>query len=118
MTTTQTPPADQAKTATVTLNTPIRRGDTAIAEIVLIKPKGGALRGLNVKEVFNAEYNALRTLVPRIASPQVLESDLDEMDAEDILSIASEVMGFFMTPDQLAAIRAHVGIAPPEQSTS
>lgn len=103
--------------ATVKLTTPVKRGENTIAELLLQKPKGGALRGLNVKDVFGGEYNAIRTLVPRIATPQVVESDIDEMDAEDILSLTAEVMGFFMTEDQMAAIRAHAGMAGPEQST-
>lgn len=108
----------QSKTATVKLETPIQRGDKQIAEIILTKPKGGALRGLNVKEVFNGDYNSIRVLLPRIATPQVLEADFDAMEADDIMEITSTIMGFFMTQDQLAAIREHVGIAAPEQSTS
>ncbi|EDW4569495.1 phage tail assembly protein, partial [Salmonella enterica subsp. enterica serovar Emek] len=33
---------------TVVLDTPVKRGDTAITEIVLRKPQSGALRGLRL----------------------------------------------------------------------
>ncbi|EBR9971384.1 phage tail assembly protein, partial [Salmonella enterica subsp. enterica serovar Enteritidis] len=36
---------------TVVLDTPVKRGDTAITEIVLRKPQSGALRGLRLHAI-------------------------------------------------------------------
>ena len=97
--------------ATVKLETPIRRGETEIAEITLRKPMGGDLRGISIQSLTQSDYNAVRTLVPRIATPQVLESDFDAMDAADVAAFAGEVLGFFMTSEQQAAIASYLGQA-------
>lgn len=103
------------QSATIKLTQPIQRGETPISEVTLRKPMGGDLRGLNVQSLIQADYNAVRTLVPRIAAPQLLETDLDAMEAEDIAAIAGEVIGFFMPKAAKEAIMASIG---QEQSTS
>lgn len=104
-----------SETATIVLTQPIQRGETQIREVTLRKPKGGDLRGLNVQSLMQADYNACRTLVPRIAVPQLLETDFDAMEAEDIAAFAGEIIGFFMPKEAKAAIMASLGM---EQSTS
>lgn len=103
------------QTATITLTQPIQRGETSISELILRQPMGGDLRGLNVQALMQADYNACRTLLPRIASPQLLETDLDQMPAEDIAMLTGEIIGFFMPKEVKAAIMASMG---QEQSTS
>lgn len=103
------------QTATITLTQPIQRGETAITELTLRKPLGGDLRGLNVQALMQADYNACRILLPRIAMPQLLETDLDQMPAEDIAMMTGEIIGFFMPKEVKAAIMASMG---QDQSTS
>ena len=92
--------------ADVDLETPIVRGETTIDKVQLRRPLGGALRGLSTLDLVRMEYNAIRTVVPRISTPPVLEQDFDRMDGADILTISTEVAGFFlprgMSPDSLA----------------
>ena len=104
------------KTATVTLNKPIQRGDQTITEVTLTKPLGGALRGLSIQSLMQCDYNSVRTLVPRIASPQILETDFDAMEADDIAAFTGEVLGFFISPAQKTALFAHLGMAPAPSS--
>lgn len=106
------------KTATVTLSEPIRRGDAAIAEVILRAPLGGDLRGLSIQTLMQADYNAVRTLIPRIASPQLLDTDFDAMPAADVAAFAGEVVGFFMTPVQRATVMQSLGLVDPEPSTA
>lgn len=96
--------------ATVTLSTPIRRGEQVIEEVTLRKPMGGDLRGLSIQQIMQGDYNSIRTLVPRIASPQVLDVDIDGLDSADVGAITGEVMGFFMTKAQIAAISQYLGM--------
>lgn len=114
---TDTIPDNSPQATTVDLNRPIRRGDQEISRITLAKPKGGALRGLNIQALVQTDYNALRTLVPRIATPQVLETDLDAMEADDLAEIGGAVVGFFMSQATKAAIWETFGTNPTAQST-
>ena len=107
---TAAPAPPSIKTALVKLQRPIVRGDQTITEVTLREPVGGDMRGLNVQQLNQSDYNALRTLVPRIASPMLLESDFDTMPAPDIAAFAGEILGFFMSPEQMAAIEGYFGI--------
>lgn len=101
------------QTVTIKLTQPIQRGETTITTVTLRKPKGGELRGLSLQSLMQCDYNAVRTLVPRIATPQLLEEDMDQMEADDVASFTGEVLGFFMSPEQKKAILASVGMTPP-----
>lgn len=92
------------RTAIVNLTNPILRGETEITQVTLREPKGGDLRGLSIQQLNQSDYNAVRTLVPRISVPPILETDFDAMPAADIAALSGEVLGFFMSPAQLAAI--------------
>ncbi|WP_236672036.1 phage tail assembly protein [Croceicoccus sp. YJ47] len=63
------PAASVPQTADVPLATPIARGDTTIDRITLRKPKAGALRGLTMQDILQADVSALITLIPRISTP-------------------------------------------------
>lgn len=98
-------------TATVKLETPIKRGESEITAFTLRKPMGGDLRGLTIQSLTQSDYNAIRTLVPRIATPQLLETDFDTMSAADVAAFAGEILAFFMTSEQQAAIADYLGLA-------
>ena len=94
---------------TVTLDTPIVRGDTVISQITIRKPKAGALRGLSLTDVLKLEFDAIAKLVPRVASPVVLvEHDLADMDLADFTKVATAVVGFFASPAERAKAKANL----------
>ena len=82
---------------TVTLDTPIQRGDTIITEVQLRKPKAGEMRGLNMADVLQMDVNALTKLLPRITTPILSEVEIGNMDPADFVQLGSEVGGFLMT---------------------
>ena len=82
---------------TVTLDTPIQRGDTTITEVQLRKPKAGEMRGLNMADVLQMDVNALTKLLPRISTPILTELEIGNMDPADFVQLGSEVSGFLMT---------------------
>ena len=81
---------------TVTLDTPIQRGDTTITDVQLRKPKAGEMRGLNMADVLQMDVNALTKLLPRITTPILTEVEIGNMDPADLLQLGSEVAGFLM----------------------
>ena len=80
---------------TITLDDPIKRGDTEITEITLRRPLGGDLRGLTLIDVSMAKVDALATLLPRISQPVIHANDVKTMDAADLMDIGLEVADFF-----------------------
>ncbi len=50
--------------ATVKLDSPIKRGDTTITEIVLRKPQSGALRGTRLQAVMEMDVASMMTVIP------------------------------------------------------
>ena len=68
---------------TVTLDTPIVRGDTVISQLTIRNPKAWSLRGLSLTDVLKLEFDAIAKLVPRVASPVLVEHDLADMDLAD-----------------------------------
>lgn len=93
---------------TVTLDTPIVRGDTVISQITIRKPKAGLLRGLSLTDVLKLEFDAIAKLVPRVASPVLVEHDLADMDLADFTKVATAVVGFFASPAERAKAKANL----------
>ncbi|WP_299307812.1 phage tail assembly protein [uncultured Croceicoccus sp.] len=109
MTDTPAPAASVPQTADVALATPITRGDTTIERITLRKPKAGALRGLTMQDILQADVSALITLIPRISNPALTAEEAAELEADDFAEIGGTVFGFFMTPRQKAQIEKLTG---------
>ena len=80
--------------ATVALDRPIIRGDTAIAQLQLRKPGPGELRGLSIRDVALADADAMLTLLPRIAMPPLTDVEVAGMDLSDFVECCNQVAGF------------------------
>lgn len=78
---------------TVTLTRPLKRGDQEITEVTLREPSAGELRGLEMFDVIRMGVNAHRTLVPRISN--ITANEFDALAPRDLLSVNTEVVGFF-----------------------
>ena len=90
---------------TVTLDSPIQRGEQTISEIVVRKPVAGQLRGLNMTDILQMDINALSKLLPRITSPALTEVDISGMDPADLMQLGQEVAAFLL-PKKLAYLTA------------
>lgn len=82
---------------TITLDTPIVRGDTSIASVAVRKPGPGELRGLTLKDVGEIQFDAMIRLLPRITSPALTEAEISIMDLADFTALATEV-AYFLLP--------------------
>ena len=81
------------ETRTVTLKTPIKRGENEIKEVQLREPKSGELRGLDNFSVLRMDVNTHRTLVPRISN--LTANEFDALPPKDLLAVQQEVVAFF-----------------------
>ncbi|MDT8758250.1 phage tail assembly protein [Sphingomonas psychrotolerans] len=91
------PAAADKRFETVTLATPVKRGETTIADLMLRKPTAGELRGLNLSEIVSSDVTAILTLIPRISSPPLTQPEADALEADDLTEIGGVIRGFFMT---------------------
>jgi len=78
----------------VTLDTPVKRGDTLIDSVTLIKPNAGTLRGVSLADVANAQVDALIKVLPRMTYPSLTESEVTLLELPDLLALAGKVVGF------------------------
>lgn len=88
-------------TKTITLETPIQRGETTITQIQLRKPMAGELRGVSLANLIQMDVGAVITVLPRISSPSVLQQEAERMDPADLMQVAAEVAGFLLTKSAL-----------------
>jgi len=81
---------------TITLDTPIVRGETTIDTIEIRKPTSGQLRGLSMVTLSQLEYAALETLLPRITNPPLSTTEIAALDPADFMQLGGEVMDFLL----------------------
>lgn len=84
------------KCATVVLQEPVKRGETLIASIQLMKPRTADLRGLQIPQVLEMDVDALTKLLPRITVPTLTKPDIDNLDPADLVACAMGVAGFLV----------------------
>ncbi|MBN3005593.1 phage tail assembly protein [Chromobacterium alkanivorans] len=81
---------------TITLDTPIKRGDETITILTLRKPAAGELRGCNLTDLLQMDVAALQRVLPRITTPTLTEQEVGRMDPADLLQLGTEVSGFLL----------------------
>lgn len=91
-------------TVNVTLDTPLKRGDTEITSIELRKPDAGALRGTNLQDLIVLDVNALAKVLPRISTPSLTEQEVFRLDPADLVQLGSEFAGFLAPKSALAQL--------------
>jgi hypothetical protein len=83
-----------SSTTTVSLDEPIKRGETTITEVVLRKPASGELRGLTLVDLLNGDVNALIRLLPRISQPSLTEQEVASLEPCDLVECGDAVALF------------------------
>lgn len=96
----------------VTLTTPIQRGETTIKTVALRKPDVGALRGLKMTDVLQMDVNAMLLVLPRVTEPSLLPAEVFALDPSDFLNLSGNLVSFFMTADQQAQLAAETNPQP------
>ncbi len=101
-------PSPDAPTApnTITLETPLTRGDQTLTSVSLRKPAAGELRGIALADLLRLDVAALITVLPRITTPALTPHDVGQLDLVDLTAIGTEVLGFFMSKADKANLPA------------
>ena len=99
-------PEAAAKSNTITLDVPLKRGDQEITAVSVRRPAAGELRGLKLADVLQMDVSSLQVLLPRITSPALTAHDVAQMDPADLVQLATETAGFFMTKADRASLAA------------
>ncbi|MCG8995052.1 phage tail assembly protein [Laribacter hongkongensis] len=89
---------------TLTLDTPIKRGDTLIDSLTLRKPGAGELRGCAISDLARMDVATLVRVIPRISTPSLTEHEVSSMDLADLTELASEVAGFLLKKAERASL--------------
>ncbi|CNK74632.1 TPA: phage tail assembly protein [Yersinia enterocolitica] len=79
---------------TVMLDTPLKRGDTLITEIEIIRPNAGTLRGVRLADVANSDVDALMIVLPRITYPSLTTAECIRLELPDLVALAGKVISF------------------------
>lgn len=87
----------------ITLEEPIKRGESKIASIRLRKPASGELRGLKLLDLLNGDVNATIRLVPRISEPTLTEQEVAALEPADLLSCADGIAAFLQKKGEQTA---------------
>ncbi|MGE1563051.1 phage tail assembly protein [Pantoea septica] len=78
----------------VELETPLKRGDAAIAQVELIRPSAGSLRGVRLADLASSDVDALLTVLPRITLPALTKAECNSLDPVDLIALGGKVIGF------------------------
>lgn len=78
----------------VVLDTPIKRGDSEISEVMVTKPNAGSLRGIGLAALANADVDALITILPRVTYPNLTKEECARLELPDLIALAGMVIGF------------------------
>ncbi|ATO31592.1 phage tail assembly protein [Dickeya dianthicola] len=81
---------------TVTLDSPLKRGDTVIDSITIRKPTSGALRGVRLQALMEMDVNAVMVVLPRVTAPALTATEVLELDPADLVALAVEVVTFLL----------------------
>lgn len=72
---------------TITLETPIKRGETQIEQLVIRKPCGIELRGTSLFALARLDADAVMTMLPRISEPPLISAEVLRMDPADLVQV-------------------------------
>ncbi len=82
---------------TVVFETPLKRGDSEIKKVELIKPTAGSLRGVRLADLCQSDVDALLTVLPRITLPSLTKAECNALDPIDLILLGGKVIGFLQT---------------------
>lgn len=87
----------------VTLATPIKRGEETITVLNLRKPDSGSLRGLCLTDVLRMDVDSMAELVPRLC--QITEPEFRTLEPYDLMQVGKQLTGFLVNPPSESAVK-------------
>lgn len=89
----------------VLLDYPIKRSSGDITQLIIRKPKAGALRGVTLMAVAQIDVKALEIVLPRICDPILAPGEIINMDPADLMSVGATVASFFLSKADKSAFQ-------------
>ncbi|MCL2020927.1 MAG: phage tail assembly protein [Betaproteobacteria bacterium] len=88
----------------ITLEHPLKRGESTLNEIRFLEPKGtGWLKGIKLFDLMQMDTTALTIVLPRITDPALTEQEIRALlHPADLVQLGAEVAGF-LAPKSLTA---------------
>ena len=78
----------------VVLETPLKRGETEIKQVELIKPNAGSLRGVRLSDLASSDVDSLLIGLASITTPNLTKADCLNLDPADLIAMAGKVISF------------------------
>lgn len=80
----------------ITLAKPVVRGDEKITQVTITDEikQAGSLRGLKLVNVMNMDVDSVAVLLTRVTSPRLKQSEINEMDTRDFVSLSEALVPF------------------------
>lgn len=88
---------------TVTLDEPVRRGETVIKAVVIRKPKSGDLRGVKLVDLMQLDVLSLRKVLPRVTVPTLTDIEIGNLDPADLVECGVALTNFLVSKRAKAA---------------
>lgn len=86
----------------ITLDEPIKRGDTTIERVSVRKPGAGELRGVTLMDLAQMDVTALQKVLPRITDPTLAPHEIERLDPADLMQLGVKAVSFLLTKQQRA----------------
>lgn len=86
----------------ITLDQPVKRGESEIAKVTLHKPGSGSLRGVSISACMQLEVDAIITVVPRISDPKLTPQEAAALDPADLTQCGVAIASFFVPKAAMA----------------
>lgn len=96
----------------ITLETPIKRGETEITKVTLNKPNAGALRGTSLRGLLDFQAGDLIKVLPRVTEPALTDAEANRLDPADLLQMGAVIAGFLLTKQAMAEAQDKVTSLP------
>lgn len=88
------------RTADITLEMPLKRGDSEITVVTVRRPVSGELRGLSMLDLMRMEIDAVQKVLPRVTVPTLTAFDVAQLDPADTAQFGMAITDFFLTKAQ------------------
>lgn len=89
-------------TQNIELDSPIMMGDTSIDVLEIRKPNVQALQGVKIADLLQGDVTAICTVLPKVSSPTLTKSQVQQLDPADIAQIGGALM-IFLQPKSVRA---------------
>ncbi|WP_151684805.1 phage tail assembly protein [Acinetobacter seifertii] len=84
----------QLEIQNVELDSPITMGDTVISTLEIRNPNNQALQGMKIADLLQGDVTSICTLLPRICTPTLTKTQINQLTPSDMAQIAGIIMVF------------------------